>query len=51
MSVYDLSKKFIIAKTYTKADITKRVNTFYVFDQLNQEDYEELMNLIEGTYL
>ena len=50
MTAYTLSKKFVMAKTYTKADITKRVNTFYMFNQFDQAEYEELMNLIETTY-
>lgn len=50
MTVYDLSRKFILAKTYSKADITKRVNTFYMFNQLTQNEYEELIQLIETTY-
>lgn len=50
MTVYDLSRKFILAKTYNEADITKRVNTFYMFDQLTQGKYEELMGLIDTTY-
>lgn len=50
MTTYDLAKKIILAKTYSKADITKRVNTFYMFDQLTQGEYEELMILIETVY-
>lgn len=50
MTPYILSKKFIVAKTYSLTDITKRVNTFYMFNQLTQEQYEELMPLIEVTY-
>lgn len=51
MSVYILCKKFINAKTMSEADITKRVNTFYMFSQLSQEEYEELMELIEVKYV
>lgn len=50
MTTYYLSKKFIVAKTYTKEDITKRVNMFYMFNQLSSEEYEELMQLIETNY-
>lgn len=51
MKVYDLSRKFISAKAYNKTDITKRINTFYMFNQLTQGEYEELMALIETTYV
>jgi len=50
MTPYILSKKFIVAKIYSLSDITKRVNTFYMFNQLSQVEYEELMPLIEVTY-
>lgn len=50
MTPYDLAKKFILAKTYSKEDITKRVNTFYMFNQLTQDEYEELMQLIDDVY-
>lgn len=50
MSTYILSKKFINAKTYSKEDITKRVNMFYMFNQLTADEYEELMTLIETVY-
>ena len=50
MTPYILSKKFINAKTLQKEEITKRVNTFYIFGQLSQEEYEELMQLIEVKY-
>lgn len=51
MTAYELSKKFINAKTLSKEEITKRVNTFYMFDQLSQGEYEELMTLIEVKYI
>lgn len=50
MKTYDLAKKFIIAKTYTKEDISKRVNMFYMFNQLTDDEYQELIELIETTY-
>ena len=50
MTPYLLSKKFIGRKFYNEADITKRVNTFYMFGQLDQEEYEELIILIEKHY-
>lgn len=50
MTPYLLSKKFINAKILQKEEITKRVNTFYMFGQIGQADYEELMQLIEVKY-
>ena len=50
MTPYDLSKLFINAKTLNKETITKRINTFYMFGQIGQADYEELMQLIEVKY-
>lgn len=51
MTTYYLAKKFVNAKTYSKEDITKRVNMFYMFAQLSSEEYEELMTLIDENYL
>lgn len=50
MTPYILAKKFINAKTYRKEDITRRVNMFYMFGQLNDDEYQELMELIEVKY-
>jgi len=50
MSAYDLAKKFILAKTYTKEVIEKRVNAFYMFGQINDDEYAELQNLIQEKY-
>ena len=50
MTTYYLSKKFINAKTYVKDEIAKRVNMFFMFNQLSPDEYEELMALIEENY-
>lgn len=50
MTTYYLAKKFVNSKTYSKEDITKRINMFYMFNQLSSEEYEELMTLIETVY-
>ena len=42
--------RFINAKTYSKAVITKRVNTFYMVGQLSDDQYTELIALIEDKY-
>lgn len=50
MTTYYLSKRVVNAKVYSKEDITKRVNMFFMFNQLSSEEYEELMDLIETVY-
>lgn len=50
MSAYALCEKFIKAKTYSKEVIENRVNTFYMFGQINDEEYAELQNLIKEKY-
>lgn len=50
MKPFDLWKKMILAKVYTKEEVTKRVNTVFAVGQLTSEEYAELMNLIEETY-
>lgn len=43
-------KKLINAKTYSKVEMEKRVNTFFAFDQIDEASYTELMNLISNVY-
>lgn len=50
MTAYYLSKRFINAKTYTKVEIEKRVNMFFMFGQLSETEYTELMELINTQY-
>lgn len=50
MSAYALCKKFITAKTLTKYSIETRVNAFFMFGQLTEPEYTELMELIKTTY-
>lgn len=50
MKTYDLARKFINAKTYSKEDITKRINMFFMFNQISEEEYQELMLLINDKY-
>lgn len=51
MTPYLLSKKFINAKALPQAEITKRVDTFYMFGRIEQSEYEELMELIKTVYV
>lgn len=50
MKPYDLWKKMIDAKVYSKDAVTTRVNTVFVVNQLTPDEYTELMQLIEETY-
>ena len=43
-------KKLINAKTYNRTDIEKRLNTFFAFGQINEEEYGILMELVEQKY-
>lgn len=46
----NMLRKIIIGKSYSKSEIIKRVNTFFAVDQLTEEEYLELMALIEEKY-
>ncbi len=50
MTVYQMCVRFINAKHYTEAVITRRVNTFYAVGQLTDDQYIELMDLINEKY-
>lgn len=50
MTPYELSKKFINAKVLAEKEISKRVDTFYMFGKIDQEGYEELVELIRVKY-
>lgn len=50
MTPYLLSIKFINAKTYSKSDIERRINMFFMFNQLSEAEYQELMTLIAEKY-
>lgn len=50
MTPYQIWKKMILAKVYTKEVVTTRVNTVYAVNQINDDKYTELIQLIETTY-
>ena len=50
MTPYEIWKKMIEAKVYTKLVVTKRINIVYAVEQLNDDEYTELINLIEEKY-
>lgn len=50
MSAYMLTKKFVLAQTLPKDVMINRTNMFYMFGQMDDVEYEEIMKLIEETY-
>ena len=50
MTPYQIWKKMILAKIYSKEVVTQRVNTVFAVGQLTPEEYTELINLIEEVY-
>lgn len=51
MTPYSLTKIFVLSKTLPKDVMIKRTNMFYMFGQLDDIEYQELMELIETTYV
>lgn len=47
---FNLMKQIIPRKTNSKQWCINRVNQYYAFGQLTDEQYAELMELIEQTY-
>lgn len=49
--MYKVMKK-LIAKHYyeTKAEATEKLDTFYAFSKLTDEQYDELMKLCDEVY-
>lgn len=43
-------KKMIKAKVYPKEVVTARINVVYAVGQLNDDEYTELIQLIETIY-
>lgn len=50
MTPFMIWQKMILAKAYTKEIITARVNVVFAVGQINENEYTELINLIEDTY-
>lgn len=51
MSPYEIWKKMINAKVYSKEIVTTRVNVVFAVNQITENEYLELINLIEEKYL
>lgn len=50
MTPFQIWKKMIQAKVYSKEVVTMRVNTVFAVNQISPEEYTELINLIEEIY-
>ncbi len=50
MRAYDIWKKMILAKAYSKEVITTRINTVFAVGQITPDEYTELVSLIDITY-
>lgn len=44
---YKLCKKMIINGNYTKEDMLNKLDVFFATGRLTEEEYKELVNLIE----
>lgn len=50
--IVELLKKLIVKKYYKeKADIENKLNVFYAMNKITDEEYSELILLVEGTYI
>ena len=50
MKPFDLWKRMIIGKVYTKEVVTVRVNTVFAVGQLTPDEYTELFKFVDETY-
>lgn len=50
MKPFDLWKKMINSKVYSKDAVTTRVNTVFAVGQLAPDEYTDLIQLIEDKY-
>lgn len=47
MSIYVIMKKLIKSGHYEEKDAKKKLDVFLLYDRITQEQYEELIKLIE----
>ncbi len=50
MTPYRIWEKMIKAKVYTKEEATKRVNVVYAVNQINDDEYTAIIQLVETVY-
>ena len=48
--LFIILQNFIKNKVYTKEDIQNRVDVFMAYNRITEEQYAELMNLIDEVY-
>ena len=50
--IVELLKKLIVKKYYKeKADIENKLNVFYAMSKISDEEYSDLILLVEDTYI
>jgi hypothetical protein len=47
--LYNLLKSLITNKRFTKEDMTNKLNVFFTFNQITEEQYTELFNLVTSA--
>lgn len=50
MTIFGLWQKIIRARVYSKEESLKRINVVYAVGQLSDDEYTQLINLIETVY-
>ena len=48
--LYKVLKNLIVNKYYTREDIHDRIDVFMAYNRITEEQYMELMNLIDEVY-
>ena len=48
--LYKVLKNLIVNKYYTREDIQDRIDVFMAYNRITEEQYAELMNLIDEVY-
>lgn len=48
--LYKVLKNLIVNKYYTREDIQDRIDVFMAYNRITEEQYMELMNLIDEVY-
>jgi hypothetical protein len=47
--LYNLLNNLITAGKFTKDDMTNKLNVFFTFNQVTQEQYQELLTKVDPT--
>ena len=48
--LFKVLKNLIVNKYYTREDIQDRIDVFMAYNRITEEQYAELMNLIDEVY-